>query len=273
MPAAFPPGVVRTPGETLSLSTTLASLGIPNNIYQVLLYNPTGDFRLSLNPVIQEVVFYDSSASNGSKYERNSGTSNSLTRDMTDRNTANGTGTALDSSQANVDFLYLRVAEAIGGIRIVIGSANGTSSTTFKGEYRKSDNTWANLSVTDGTDSGGVGLAQTGSVTWTVPTDHLNTNLLAIESLADTGAKDAAAYLDAPTNNGLWYRFSWDEALDSDTEIDEIWTLNAVTDRGYFRAATEYTISLDRRVVGAIEVVLASGTDTLQVTWMRIGQG
>jgi len=34
----------------------------------------------------------------------------------------------------------------------------------------------------------------------------------------------------------------------------------------------EYALSLDRRKVGAFEAVLASGTDTLQVTLLRSAQ-
>ena len=64
-------------------------------------------------------------------------------------------------------------------------------------------------------------------------------------------------------------RLSWDEALDSDTEITEIWTLSNDTNRGYYRAGQEYGLSFDRSRVGAIEAVLASGTDTMQLTWVR----
>lgn len=263
MPSSYPVGLIRTPGETMALSGTLASVGIPPNAYQALLYNPSTDFRLHLNPAIKGAVFYDASNSAGARFEQNSGTSGiSLLQDLIDRDTATGTGTALDSSQADVDFLYLCVSDVIGGLRITIGSANGTASTTLTAEYRKNDDTWADLSPTDGTDSGGVALAQTGSVTWTAPTDWKRAIL--------GGAQGFDTEADAPPIEGFWLRLSWDEALDSDTEIDEIWTLNKATDRGYFRAATEYALSLDRRNVGAIEAVLASGTDTLQLTYMRV---
>lgn len=253
----------------MALSTAIASLGIPDHAYQAIVYNPSEDFRMNINPAILDVVFYDASSSAGARYEKASGTSNSLLRDMTDRDIGNGTGTALDSSTTS-DFLYLRVSENIGGLRIVIGSANSTANTTLLVTYRKTDDTWASLSITDGTASGGVALAQTGSVTWTAPSDWKNTSLYDIEELADTGARDESAYKDAPKDRGMWIRIAWDEALDSDTEIDDIWTLNAKTDRGYFRSATEYALSLDRRASGAIEAILASGTDTLQVTWMRV---
>jgi hypothetical protein len=65
----------------------------------------------------------------------------------------------------------------------------------------------------------------------------------------------------------------WDNGLDSDTEITSIWTLNKDTNRGYFRAGQEYYISLDRRNVGAFEAVLAAGTSTLEINWLKNIQG
>ena len=64
-------------------------------------------------------------------------------------------------------------------------------------------------------------------------------------------------------------RLTWSGALDSDTEISDIWGLNDATTRGYFRSGVEYAVSFDRRVVGAIEAILASSTDTMQITWTK----
>ena len=259
MSASYPVGVNRIVGETLALSDTVASLGAPTNAYQVILYDPSVDFRLKVNPKIKAVRFYDASNSAGARYEAGTGTTGSLLSDLTDRDTATGTGTALDSSPASVDYLYLCLSDVVSGVHIVIGSANGTASTTLVAEYRKNDDTWAALTVTDGTASGGIALAQTGAATWTAPTDW--------KPVALGGPQGIVTDTDAPGDVGFWLRLSWDEALDSDTEIDEIWTLNKATDRGYFRAGVEYPISLDLRSVGAIEAILAAGTDTMQVTW------
>lgn len=262
MGSSYPVGVKSTPGETLALSSTLASLGVPVNAYQVILYDPSVDFRLALNPAIIAVRFYDASNSAGARFESESGsTASGLLSDLTDRDTATGTGTALDSSTTS-DYLYLCTTDVIGGLHVVIGSANGTAATTIIVEYRKNDDTWASLTETDGTASGGIALAQTGAITWTAPTD-------AKQAFLGGPNSPIATDTDAPAVFGYWWRVTWDEALDSDTEIDEIWTLNKATDRGYFRAGVEYPISLDRRNVGAIEAILASSTDTMQVTWLR----
>ena len=261
MGAVYPAGAIRVQGETLSLSSTLASLGAPRNAYQAILYNPATDFRLHLNPAIVAVLFYDASNSAGARFESASGSGVSLTQDLTDRDTGTGTGTAMDSSTTS-DFLYVCLSDVSGGLRAVIGSANG-SAAGLDVEYRKNDDTWAALADTDGTDSGGATLAVTGSITWTAPTDWKRAIL--------GGPSGIVTDADAPPIEGFWLRLSWDAALDSDTEIDEIWALNKNTSRGYFRAGKEYELSLDRRNVGALEAALASGTDTLEVTWIVTG--
>jgi len=40
MGATYPAPLIRISGETLALSSTLASLGFPENAHQVLLYDP-----------------------------------------------------------------------------------------------------------------------------------------------------------------------------------------------------------------------------------------
>src|SRR3990167_5144430 len=263
MPASYPVGLIRTPGEPLALSSTVASLGIPPNAYQALLYNPSTDFRLHLNPAILAVVFYDVSNSAGARYEQSSGSGVSLRNDLTDRDTATGTGTAMDA-MATGDFLYVCTSDIVGGFRVVIGSANGEAATVAA-TYRKNDDTWAALTETDGTTAGGASLGQTGSITWTAPTDAKRAVL--------GGSSGIFTDADAPPIEGFWWRFAFDIALGADVEIDELWTLNKDTSRGYFRAATEYAVSFDRRTIGAIEAALAVGTDTLQITWMRVAGG
>ena len=260
MSAVYPAGVTRVQGETLSLSTSRASLGLFPSTHQLVLYNPSTDFRLHLNPHLLDAVFYDESADSGAEYLK-TGTID-LPSAFRDRNATNGSGTLLDSSTTS-DFLYLCFYDIIGGVHIVIGSANATSATVAA-TYRKNDDSWANLSPTDGTDSGGATLAQTGDITWTAPSDWKPASL--------GGPQGIFSATDAPATYGYWMRLAWGAGLDSDTEIDEVWSVNKDANRGYFRKGTEYSFSIDRRKVGAFEVILASGTDTLQVTHIRTSQ-
>lgn len=262
MPATYPAGLIQTRGETLALTTTVASFGIPPGIQQAILYGPAVDFRAHFNPAIRDIVFYDASAAAGSRFNYD-GSSTSLLPNLTDRNSATGSGATLDSMAVTNDFLYVCLDKPVAGIRIVVKSVNGTTNT-MKGEYYKNDDTWANLSVTDNTDTG-ASLAQTGTVTWTAVTDWKAIGLRdALVSAATPKATE-----DASNTSGFWIRISFTTAgLDSDTEIEEIWTLSNDANRGYYRAGVEYEVSIDRRVIGSVEALLASGTDTLEITWM-----
>ena len=262
MSATYPVGTTRVQGEQLSLSTTLASLGMPPDFHQATLYN-SSDFRLHINPALRDVNFYDASASEGSRFVKGS-----LLQNLTDRTSSTGTGTSLDSSTTS-DFLYLMFSDVIGGIRVVVTSANGTSST-LAATYRKNDDTWANLSPTDGTASGGATLAQTGSVTWTAPSDWKSSSLSEIFTNAGGAVSGSAPPGSDPSSaRGFWMRLAWGTALDSDTEIQEIWALNKDANRAYFRGGTDYSFSFDRYRTGSIEVILGSSTSTLDISWVR----
>lgn len=251
----YPVGLVRVQGEQLSLSTTIAILGIPPNMHQAKLYVPTSDFRLHLNPRINDVRFYDASATAGSRWK-------SEVVNLTDRDTATGTGSDMNSMTTS-DFLYMCFEEPVGGVRATIGNANANAAT-MTATYRKNDDTWASLTITDGTASGGAPLAVTGNITWTTPTDWKRTSLAVptgIFGLTET---------DAPGVDGHWVRFAIDAAADSTTSITELASINRDTSRGYFYSGVEYSFSFDLRRLGAIEAILGSGTATMDITWSRL---
>ena len=255
MSATYPVGSTSFYGETLSLSTNLASLGIPKGYQQAIVHAPSSDFRLAINPALIDAVFYDASADTGSEYKRTGSGGIELVQDLTDRTHVGAAGTTTS------DFLYLCFAEPVGGLRVTIGAANA-SSATLAATYRKNDDTWANLSPTDGTADSGATLAQTGSITWSAVTDWKAAQLVGPQGIVTTESEH-------PTAKGFWMRLAWGGALDSDTEISDIWGLNDATTRGYFQSGTDYGLSFDRRVIGSIEVILASSTDTMQITWTK----
>lgn len=255
MGATYPSGAYAVRGETLALSSTLASLGAPPNAYQVILYNPGTDFRLHVNPAIKAAYFFDASAAKGSRFKAE-------TQNLTDRDTGTGTGSDMNSMTAS-DFLYMCFSDIVAGFRGTIGNANGTGGATTSGTYSKNDGTFAALTVTDGMASA-TSFDQTGSVTWTVPTDWKR-GLLTDFGIARVDQPDV------PYEEGFWMRLAVDITLGATVSITEAWALNRNTTRGYCRGGVEYALSLDRRIAGAFEAVLASGTDTLEVTWMLMG--
>tara|TARA_Y100000310_G_scaffold179607_1_gene179558 strand:- start:105 stop:890 length:786 start_codon:yes stop_codon:yes gene_type:complete len=257
--AVYPAGLVAEKGETLALSTTIASLGIPAGYQGAILYSPATDFRAHFNPKIKQIVFYNSAASAGSRFEYSD-----LLTALTDRTSA-GTGTTLDSMLVTNDYLYICFTDICAGMRVdMTASVNGTANTMVI-EYYKNDDTWAALSVTDGTDTG-ASLAQDGNVTWTAVTDW---KAIGLKDALETAATPKATE-DAKNDSGYWIRVSFTTGgLDADTEIEDIWALHNDTSRGYYRAGVEYAVALDRRSIGAVEALVASGTDTLQLTWTR----
>ena len=267
MGSTYPAPITRIEGETLALTTSRASLSLPRSHHQLTIYAPAQDIRVHLNPALIDAVYYDASNSAGAQYEKASGAGVSLHSDLTDRlELDKGTGTALDLAQTD-DFLYLCFSDVIGGINVdMTSSVNADTSSTLAATYRKNDDTWANLSPTDGTVTSGRTLAKDGEITWTAPSDWKAAQLIGNDANAivsnTTTTEPSTAY-------GFWLRLAFGTALPADVEIDNIWALNKDTNRGYFQKETEYSFSIDRRSVGAIEVATTSSTDTLRLTYIR----
>lgn len=121
---------------------------------------------------------------------------------------------------AQGDFLYVGSHLPFAGVEIDVDAANGNASViTVK--YRKADNTWADISDTDGTASGGASLAQDGSVTWTVPSDWITCRLF------DAG--DTKLNLGFAKEDMYWTRWEWSAALDASTTLDSMIAINRST--------------------------------------------
>lgn len=235
--AIFGSPVRRFRGETVSLSTTLASRGLFPGYQEIMLYCPTA-FRLHLNPRIKDLEFYDASAT---AYVN-------LIANLSDRVATTGSGTTLDAMQTT-DILYIGCEEQFGGVYVDMTASVNANAAVIDAEYWNGS-AWTDLTETDGTASGGAMFAQDGAITWTVPTDWATTTVNKSPQL-------------------FFVRIKAGAALSADVEIADMHTLNEDTNRGYFEAGMAYQFSLNIDKVGAFEVVLASGTDTLNVTWLR----
>lgn len=242
-------------GEAL---TVPASSGSPTSFavrpgYTKVLVEPAAASRIQLAPKVKAAFFYDNSAAAGSKWIDLLGGNEALL----DRGQSNATGTTLDSAQA-ADFIYLGFDFPVRGVEVDVVSANATASV-LAATYSKDDDTFAGLTETDGTASGGASLAQDGQITWTVPTDWAKSDLRTV--LSDDLAPGAQLY---------WVRLAFGGGLDADTELNTISALNETSGvGGYFKASTEYTFEIDDEV-GALEVIAqAASPTTLNVTWIR----
>lgn len=269
--ATYPAPVLKIIETDHVLSTTVNYFQFFPKTVQLNLFCPSIAYRLALCPAILDINVYDASAAANSRFIKN-GSTNSLKQDLTDKAAGTGTGTVLDSFTSS-DFLYICTTDITGGFHINVKSANGTANTLIA-EYWDGS-AWAALTETDNTDTG-ASLAQDGSVTWTAPTDAVSAHLGGPDGIVrnDNTLQSTVADIrvDDPSHQaGFWWRMSWDNGLDSDTEIEELMTVNKGDSRGKFRADTEANLSLDRRFVGNIEVLSASGTPTLEINELITG--
>ena len=339
MGASYPAGVTSIHGETLSLSSTLASLGMPGiETKQAIIYNPSNDYRLHINPAIKAIWFYDNSQTGTAKWV-NLKTGG---RDLTDR-TDTGSGTVLDTITVD-DRLLICFADVVAGFYVdMTASVNSVADRVMQCTYPVVA-VWTALTETDGTIvATAKSLGQDGAVTFTAPTNwggsrfgsHYGADLAiddvdtGIDIGTDPGATGVDVVMDADPStailagdyiicgtevmyvnsssatgnivnvirgvlgstaaahtaaasvyiyrfdcpdavNGFWLKINWTGgSLHTDVEIQDLWALNKNTARGYFRAGVEYPLSFDRRAVGAIEAILAAGTDTLEINWIK----
>jgi hypothetical protein len=116
---------------------------------------------------------------------------------------------SLDTA-ANDDFVYVGSYVPFAGVHVDVGNTNGTSSVlTVK--YRKDDDTWADISDTDGTASGGATFAVDGSVTWTIPTDWKADKLADVASIADS--------INVPQKHEALYWTRWEVSVQLDSSV------------------------------------------------------
>jgi len=172
---------------------------------------------------------------------------------------------SLSTAAAN-DFMFVGSAVPIRGVSIDVDATNGTASAlTVK--YRKSDNSWADITATDNT-GGATSLANDGTVTWTVPTDWIKTTLNAAYAI-DAVAIKSPMYGNTPL---YWTRWQWAAGLDSSTTLNSIVALNRST--AYFELETGVTFSqkISKGIdgVGSIEMRTDAGTANIIV---RVGAG
>jgi len=174
-------------------------------------------------------------------------------------------------TQAQGDYLLVGSHLPFRGVSIDVDGANGNASViTVK--YRKSDNTWADISATDGTASGGASLAQDGTITWTIPSDWLMTTLREIMAADSESYDPNIPHFDRPL---YWTRWEWSAALDSSVTLDSMLALNRSTVYGELVSGQVLEQTIKRGVdgIGCIEALTDAGTANLVVNGITIPGG
>lgn len=86
-------------------------------------------------------------------------------------------GDTVDAGLAanNTEFIYVGLHQPFDGLAIDVDTANDTATTALRVQYQQATDSgtvqWATLTATDGTSSGGVTLAQDGTIIWDRPND------------------------------------------------------------------------------------------------------
>jgi hypothetical protein len=203
-------------GGGTALSTTAGLISLPFGSRHLFIegrnYSTAVVAKIALNPWLSIVKTTDALAAvaNATDYS-NQAQDGSTSTDVT----LSSLGTA-----AQLDFLYVGSHLPFRGAMIDIDAANATASViTVK--YRKSDNTWTDITATDGTDSAGASMGQDGNVTWTVPTDWIRARLGETQTVGN-GVPYAGHEL-------YWTRWEFSGGLDSSTTLNSMRSLNRST--------------------------------------------
>lgn len=233
----------------VALSTTAAYISIPRATKYLSLtprnFTTAVVARLGLCPWLSVLKTQDAGVSI-TDYSDNA-QDNSVATDVT----LSSQGTA-----ANGDFLYVGSHIPFRGVYIDVDAANGNASVlTVK--YRKSDNTWADISAADGSTSAGASIAVDGAVTWTVPTDWIPCQLPQIGDLASS--------LGGSGHKFYWTRWEFSAALDASTTLNSMTALPQSTSYAELPSGQQLQTSIQFGPWGfaAIEALTDAGTANL----------
>lgn len=148
---------------------------------------------------------------------------------------------------ANEHYVHVGAHRPWRGLDVDVDTANSNASVLTVKYWTGTG--WADISATDGTDSGGATFAQDGEITWTVPAGHV---------------------WKKSTINGrtlYWLRLEVSAALDSSTTQNSIMPLGTST--AYWDLVTDINrdFRVDRGITGwsGIEVRTDAGTASLIV--------
>ena len=269
---AGPLGEVRIAGAAngVALTTTAAFTSLPRGTEYVSIIPRNAVtavvYRYMLNPYLTVFKTTDALLTAAAITEASA--------DVQDGDTATSIDLSSLGAAAAGDFVYIGSHVPIRGIRIIIGDTNSTASVmTVK--YRKSDDTWADITATDGTASAGATFAQTGNITWTVPTDAIARSLQAI-SVTDAATVLAVAlqpwFMVKPM---YWYRIEVSVALDASVTVTGMQSMNRST--AYAELPVDvgdsFRIAQVPGGTGCIEALTDAGTANLLIRAATLGVG
>ena len=254
-----------TAGGGTALTTTASIIGLPTRTTHIGLtarnFTTAVVIKYSLNPFLRII------------------TTTNLLSTFTDaseigqRNPATASAVSLSSfpTLANGGAIYLGSPLPFRGIAVTMsGSVNAVVSTLL-GEYW--NGAWTSASITDGTASGGATFAQTGNITFTVPSDWVKVVLPNTLPGAKFTPQQAAQQMPNTTCGSVaryWIRLSVSAALTASTAVNTMFSMNRSTTYAEIVANSLVQFRVPAKGIdegpACIEALTDAGTANLIVT-------
>ena len=242
-----------TAGGGTSLSTTLATIGLPEGTRWISLTPRnfvTGVVcQFAFNPYLLIIKTNDALVANLTEFSS----------EAQDADLATDVVLSSLDTAANNDFLYVGSHEQFRGVVIDVDAANGTSSILTVRYWNGSS--WTDISDLDGTIDTGKTMAVDGNVTWTVPSDWVADSLVGIgDALSAIGENVGVERL-------YWTRWEFSVVLDSSVTLNSMRSLNRSTAYAELLSGQvfEETISRGHLGIGCVEALMNAGTGNLVV--------
>ena len=165
----------------------------------------------------------------------------------------------LDSFPATGDgFLYMGARIPFRGVAVNIGTGAQSTSNTLLVKFWDGDGWTAVSGFTDSTDTG-ASFAVDGTVVWSVASNWVSDTLKAIGDTLppeDVQAEEVPSFAEPK----YWLRWEWDNAFDSDTDIQEIVALNRSTSVAELIEGQTLEVMVTNRELGNIQCITNAGT-------------
>lgn len=257
-----------TAGGGTSLTTTAAIVGLPNGTSHVAIVarnfaaNATV-VKVALNPYLHILKTTDSLA-NVTSYSK-----------VGQQNPAS-TGVVFGAlnTLANGNAMFVGSFTPFRGMAVTMSASVNAAASTLLAEYWNGS-AWVSLNATDGTANGGATFAQTGNITWTVPTAWATTLLPSVKNpvVSPVTALNAEQYIQGSKSVMLplyWTRLTVSATLTAGTTANTIFSLNRST--AYAEMVADSLLQfrtpvkgVDLNAIGCIEALTDAGTANLIV--------
>lgn len=202
-------------GGGTALNTTLSVISIPlgSDWISVTATKLSGAevVRFLLNPYLTIIQTTDALATTTNRTD--------LSKELQDGDAVDVQLDAMDTA-ANDNFIYVGADIQFRGANITVGGDPQNTGETLTVKYWEGD-AWLDITVSDGSETGGATFAQDGNATWTVPDPWVKESL---ENIGDTSLLEPWAKLPL-----YWTRWEFSGTTEATWNVAAIRSLNRST--------------------------------------------